>query len=68
MNIVTIIVGIIVGLIGISIMTYVLNGRRACDTPAYAIGLCILVIGIGITAEGISPGLIVDFFKSTFMR
>ena len=68
MNIVTIIVGILVGLIGISIMTYVLNGRRACDTPAYAIGLFILIIGIGISAEGVSPGFIVDVFKSTFMK
>lgn len=63
-----IIIGIIVIIAGISIMAYVLNGRRACDTPAYAIGLFIVIIGIGITAEGVSPGLIVDFFKSTFIK
>lgn len=63
-----IIIGIIVIIAGISIMVYALNDRRICDSPIYAIGLCALIIGIGITTEGVSPGLIINFFKSTFMK
>lgn len=62
-----IIIGIIVIIAGISVMVYALSGR-IYDSPVYAIGLFIVIIGIGITAEGVSPGLIVDFFKSAFIK